>query len=69
MGRRSERDELGDDLVPDYFTYIEPGAFYGWPYSYIGSHKDPRITGRRPDLVNRRATVPDELLPARPLAA
>jgi glucose/arabinose dehydrogenase len=36
-----ERDTLGDDLVPDYFTHIQQGAFYGWPYAYIGPHEDP----------------------------
>lgn len=58
-----ERDELGDDLVPDYFTHIEEGAFYGWPYSYIGRHLDPRIEDQRPGLV-AKAKVPDVLLPA-----
>jgi glucose/arabinose dehydrogenase len=56
-----ERDELGDDLAPDYFTHIEQGAFYGWPYSYIGQHPDPRIPQKRPDLVSK-AKVPDVLL-------
>jgi glucose/arabinose dehydrogenase len=59
-----ERDLLGDDLVPDYFTHIQPGAFYGWPYAYIGPHEDPRRKGERPDLV-AKTTVPDvPLLPA-----
>jgi glucose/arabinose dehydrogenase len=56
-----ERDDLGDDLVPDYFTHVEPGGFYGWPYSYTGSHPDPRIREQRPDLV-AKAIVPDVLL-------
>lgn len=55
-----ERDELGDNLVPDYFTHVEDGGFYGWPYSYIGNHEDPRIKPQRPDLVNK-AIVPDVL--------
>lgn len=55
-----ERDELGDNLVPDYFTHIPDGGFYGWPYSYIGNHEDPRIKPQRPDLVNK-AIVPDVL--------
>src|ERR1017187_9282314 len=38
-----ERDGLGDDLVPDYLTHIKSGAFYGWPYTYLGSHQDPRL--------------------------
>src|SRR5581483_9062083 len=58
-----ERDELGDNLVPDYFTHVEQGGFYGWPFSYIGDHEDPRIKPQRPDLVNK-AIVPDVLLPA-----
>ncbi|HUQ89991.1 MAG TPA: PQQ-dependent sugar dehydrogenase [Vicinamibacterales bacterium] len=37
-----ERDELGDDLAPDYATKIEPGGFYGWPIAYIGPHAEPR---------------------------
>ena len=37
----NERDTLGDDLVPDYITSVKDGAFYGWPYSYIGNHYDP----------------------------
>ncbi len=48
-----ERDGLGDDLVPDYFTAIEPGGFYGWPYAYIGPHEDPRRKGEKPDLVQQ----------------
>jgi glucose/arabinose dehydrogenase len=56
-----ERDGLGDDLVPDYFTRIRPGAFYGWPYSYLGAHEDPRVNEKRKDLVDR-AVVPDVLL-------
>jgi glucose/arabinose dehydrogenase len=56
-----ERDGLGDDLVPDYFTHIQQGGFYGWPFSYIGPNEDPRNKGQRPDLV-RRTIVPDVLL-------
>jgi len=58
-----ERDELGDDLVPEYFTHIQQGGFYGWPYAYIGNHEDPRHKGDRPDLV-AKAIVPDVILPA-----
>jgi glucose/arabinose dehydrogenase len=54
----NERDELGDDLVPDYMTSVRDGGFYGWPYSYFGSHEDPRRAGERPDLV-QKAIVPD----------
>jgi glucose/arabinose dehydrogenase len=56
-----ERDGLGDELVPDYFTHIKEGGFYGWPYSYLGSNLDPRITEQRKDLV-ARALVPDVIL-------
>ena len=59
----NERDNLGDDLVPDYATSVKEGAFYGWPYSYIGSNYDPRYVGAFPDLV-RRAVVPDVLIPS-----
>ena len=39
----NERDELGDNLVPDYLTSVKEGGFYGWPYMYWGNHYDPRI--------------------------
>ena len=58
-----ERDDLGDDLVPDYFTHIQKGGFYGWPYAYIGPNEDPRNKGLRPDLV-AKSIVPDVLLGA-----
>ena len=54
----NERDELGDDLVPDYITSVKDGAFYGWPYSYFGQNEDPRRKGERPDLV-AKALAPD----------
>ena len=56
-----ERDLLGDDLVPDYFTAIRTGGFYGWPYAYVGPNEDPRRKGERPDLVTK-TIVPDVLL-------
>jgi glucose/arabinose dehydrogenase len=56
-----ERDALGDDLVPDYFTHIQQGAFYGWPYAYSGPHEEPRHKGERPDLVSK-AIAGDVLL-------
>lgn len=59
----NERDELGDDLVPDYMTHVQDGGFYGWPYSYWGAHVDTRVTPTRPDLV-ARAVVPDYSLGA-----
>jgi glucose/arabinose dehydrogenase len=42
-----ERDDLGDDLVPDYFTHVQPHGFYGWPYAYIGPHVDPWNSGTK----------------------
>jgi glucose/arabinose dehydrogenase len=57
----NERDELGDDLPPDYFTSLQDGGFYGWPYSYIGDNVDPRVKPQRSDLV-AKAIIPDVLL-------
>ena len=57
----NERDELGDNLVPDYLTRVRQGAFYGWPWYYLGDHEDPRLKGQRPDL-RGRVTVPDVLI-------
>lgn len=54
----NERDELGDDLVPDYLTSVKEDGFYGWPYSYYGQHIDPRVPEKRPDLV-AKAIVPE----------
>ncbi len=54
----NERDELGDELVPDYVTSVRDGGFYGWPYSYFGANPDPRLAGQRPELV-AAAIVPD----------
>lgn len=59
----NERDELGDDLVPDYMTAVRDGAFYGWPYSYFGHHVDGRVEPPRPDLV-ATAVAPDYALGA-----
>ncbi len=53
-----ERDHLGDDLVPDYFTSIKQGGFYGWPFAYIGPNEDPRRKGEEPALV-AKTIVPD----------
>ncbi|KQU71542.1 sorbosone dehydrogenase [Aminobacter sp. DSM 101952] len=57
----NERDEIGSDLVPDYMTSVEDGAFYGWPYSYFGQIVDDRIEPPRPDLV-AKAVKPDYAL-------
>jgi len=56
----NERDGLGDDLPPDYLTRVRDGAFYGWPWYYIGAHQDPRHQGEHPELRDR-ITVPDVL--------
>ncbi len=55
-----ERDGLGDNLAPDYFTHVQQGAFYGWPYAYNGPHEDPRPDDKRPDLVAK--TIPGDVL-------
>jgi glucose/arabinose dehydrogenase len=58
-----ERDGLGDRLVPDYLTRVQKGAFYGWPYSYIGQNPQPGFAEMRPDKV-QAAVVPDLLFEA-----
>jgi glucose/arabinose dehydrogenase len=57
----NERDEIGSDLVPDYMTHVQDGAFYGWPWSYYGQHVDVRPQPPRPDMV-ARAIPPDYAL-------
>ncbi|MFP5392681.1 MAG: PQQ-dependent sugar dehydrogenase, partial [Gammaproteobacteria bacterium] len=59
----NERDMLGDNLPPDYLTRVKQGAFYGWPWYYIGAHEEPRLKGQRPDLKGK-VTTPDLLLTA-----
>ena len=59
----NERDGLGDDLVPDYATEVKDGAFYGWPYAYIGQHEEPRLAGENPQKV-AQTIVPSLLLQA-----
>ena len=64
-----ERDDLGDDLVPDYFTHVQQGGFYGWPYAYIGPHLDPTnkaAVEKDPHLseLAKKTIVPDVLLGA-----
>ena len=59
----NERDELGNDLVPDYMTAVTDGAFYGWPYSYYGQHVDTRVKPQNPEMV-AKAIVPDYALGA-----
>lgn len=57
----NERDNLGDNLVPDYITSVREGGFYGWPWYYMGDHQDPRLAGKHPELKDK-VLVPDVLL-------
>jgi glucose/arabinose dehydrogenase len=57
----NERDALGDNLVPDYVTHVQEGAFYGWPWYYLGPNPDPRFAGKHPEL-KEKVVVPDTLL-------
>jgi glucose/arabinose dehydrogenase len=59
----NERDELGDNVPPDYITHIQENGFYGWPWYYIGDHPDPRHAGEHPELANK-IIVPDVLIQA-----
>jgi len=61
----NERDGLGDNVPPEYATVVEEGAFYGWPWYYIGSNEDPRehLKGERPDLLDKVA-LPNVLIQA-----
>jgi glucose/arabinose dehydrogenase len=59
----NERDELGDDLVPDYVTHVREGGFYGWPWYYADGRQDPRHEGKHPEL-KAKVILPDVLLPA-----
>lgn len=59
----NERDGLGDGLVPDYLTRVDRGAFYGWPYAYLGPHPDPDYGSKKPDQVAATKT-PDVLFQA-----
>jgi glucose/arabinose dehydrogenase len=52
----NERDNLGDNLVPDYLTSVREGGFYGWPWAYFGKHEDPRLKEKRPDMVAKTIT-------------
>jgi Glucose/sorbosone dehydrogenases len=59
----NERDEIGEDLPPDYISSVRPGGFYGWPWYYIGNHQDPRHKGKHPELADK-VIVPDVLVEA-----
>jgi len=60
-GSVNERDELGDDLPPDYITHIQDGGFYGWPWFYMGGNWDPKHKGKHPELKSK-VLPPDVLL-------
>jgi len=57
----NERDELGDDLVPDYITRVKEGGFYGWPWFYLGPNEDPKHRSKHPELRDK-VIVPDVLI-------
>jgi glucose/arabinose dehydrogenase len=57
----NERDDIGDNLPPDYITHVQEGGFYGWPWYYIGGHQDPRHQGKHPELKDK-VIVPDVLV-------
>lgn len=59
----NERDELGDDLVPDYVTRVKEGGFYGWPWYYMGGNQDPKHAGKHPELKDKVIT-PDVIIQA-----
>src|SRR5215472_9703973 len=59
----NERDEIGEDLPPDYISSVRPGGFYGWPWYYIGNHQDPHHKGKHPEFADK-VIVPDELVQA-----
>jgi glucose/arabinose dehydrogenase len=59
----NERDELGDNTPFEYATHVEEGAFYGWPWYFIGGKEDPRHKGARPDLKDK-VKIPDVFMQA-----
>lgn len=60
----NERDQLGDELVPDYATSVKKDGFYGWPYYYWGKHVDPRWEDKIPDSIPQNSITPDYALGA-----
>ena len=56
----NERDGLGDDLPPDYFTKLQQGGFYGWPYAYTGQHPQPGYAQKKPEMA-AKSVMPDVL--------
>lgn len=59
----NERDDLGDNIAPDYITHVQPGGFYGWPYYYAGGIRDERLRGAHPELQSQ-TILPDVLIQA-----
>jgi glucose/arabinose dehydrogenase len=65
----NERNDIGDDLVPDFFTRIQQNDFFGWPFAYLTPNLTeprrclPNGTSERPDLVALTKT-PDVLFQA-----
>ncbi len=57
----NERDELGNNLVPDYITSVKEDGFYGWPWYYMGGTQDPRLAGKHPEL-KAKVITPDVLV-------
>jgi glucose/arabinose dehydrogenase len=57
----NERDGLGDNVPFEFATRLRQGAFYGWPWFYLGNNADPRHVGERPDLAGK-VTEPDMLI-------
>ena len=64
----NERDKLGDDLVNDYITSVRPGDFFGWPWTYLGDRRDPRLGDERRELSRREFATP-ALVPDVPVGA
>lgn len=59
----NERDDLGDNLVPDYLTSVKEGGFYGWPWAYFGRHEDPVLKQKDPNpAMIKKSIVPDVAL-------
>ena len=54
----NERDELGEDLAPDYISSVQRGGFYGWPWFYLGNHLDPRHKDKHPELAGKVLVPP-----------
>lgn len=55
----NERDDLGNNLVPDYITSVKENGWYGWPYSYFGKIQDPRWENDPHLPLVEKAIIPD----------